>query len=143
MVLKFMKGLTRIFFFILLAICFSCEDRGWITNCSDCTADEPREGYLVIKLNRNESPVMVSVYQGEVEDSVLYAFAEITGIKYSPGVTLNKKYTVTARYNIGNKTYVAVDSAIPKVRYTEDQCEEPCYFVYDRVIDLQLKYTAE
>jgi len=143
MVLKFMNGLIRIFIFILIAVSFSCEDRGWIADCSECTSFEPWEGYLVVKLTGNESPVMVSVYEGEVEDSVLYAFAEIEGEKYTPGINLNKKYTVTATYNIGNKTYIAIDSAIPKVRYTEDQCEDPCYFIYDRVIDLRIKYTAE
>ena len=88
-------------------------------------------------------PVKVRVYQGEIEDSVLYAYTEISGEKYTPGVTLNKKYTVTATYYTGGKTYIAIDSAVPKVKYIEDQCEEPCYFVYDRVIDLRLKYTAD
>ncbi|TFG42673.1 MAG: hypothetical protein E4H43_02795 [Bacteroidia bacterium] len=138
-----MNGLIRISLFILFAVCFSCEDMGWITDCSECTSNEPREGFLIIKLTGNVSPVLVNVYEGEIEDSVLYAFASITGEKYTPGINLNKKYTVTATYNIDNKTYIAVDSAIPKVKYTEDQCENPCYFIYDRVIDLRIKYTAE
>jgi len=143
MVLKFMNGLIRIFIFILFTVSFSCEDMGWIADCSECTSTEPREGSLVVKLTANESPVIVSVYEGEVEDSVLYAFALIAGEEYTPGINLNKKYSITAKYNIGNKTYIAIDSTIPKVRYTEDQCEDPCYFIYDRVIDLRIKYTAE
>lgn len=138
-----MNGLFRKFLFILLVICFSCEERGWIADCSECIANEPREGNLSIMLTGNELPVKVRVYQGEIEDSVLYAFTEISGEKYTPGITLNKKYTVTATYNIGGNKYTAIDSATPKVRYIEDQCDEPCYFVYDRVIDLRLKYTAD
>lgn len=143
MVLKFTKALLRIFLFILLGICFSCEEKGWIADCSECVANEPREGYLSVRLTGNELPVKVRVYQGEIEDSILYAYTEISGEKYTPGVTLNKKYTVTATYYTGGKTYIAIDSAVPKVKYIEDQCEEPCYFVYDRVIDLRLKYTAD
>ncbi len=143
MVLKSMKVSLNICLFILFCIGFSCEERGWLADCSECTANEPREDHLEIRLSGNELPVKVMVYQGEIEDSVLYAFTEISGTKYSPGVTLNKKYTVAATYNTGGRTYIAIDSATPKVKYTEDQCEEPCYFVYDRVIDLRLKYTAD
>ena len=138
-----MKGSLRILLYFLLGICFSCEEKGWIADCSECVANEPREGYLSIMLTGYEMPVKVRVYQGEIEDSVLYAFTEISGKKYTPGITLNKKYTVTATYNIGGSKYIAIDSATPKVRYIEDQCDEPCYFVYDRVIDLRLKYTAD
>jgi hypothetical protein len=138
-----MKGLLKIFLFVLIGICFSCEERGWIADCAECVANEPREGFLSIRLTGNELPVRVRVYQGEIEDSVLYAYTEIYGGKYTPGITLNKKYTVTATYNIGGSIYIAIDSATPKVRYIEDQCEESCYFVYDRVIDLRLKYTAD
>lgn len=138
-----MKESFKICLFILLSVCFSCEERGWIADCTECMANEPREDHLDIWLTGNELPVKVRVYQGEIEDSVLYASAEIAGTRYTPGVTLNKKYTIAATYNTGGKTYIAIDSAIPKVKYTEDQCEEPCYFVYDREIDLRLKYTAD
>jgi len=143
MVLKTIKGSLSIVLFIFLCIFFSCEERGWITDCSDCTASEPRESKLIVRLTGNELPVIVRVYQGEIEDSVLYASAEISGEKYTPGVNLNKKYTVAATYNTNGKTYIAIDAATPKAKYTEDQCKEPCYFVYDRVIDLRLKYTAD
>jgi len=57
-------------------------------------------------------------------------------------VSLNKKYTVTATYQIDGDTYIAVDSAFPRVKYTKEQCEDPCYFVYDRIVDLRIKYLA-
>ncbi len=84
MVLKFTKALLRIFLFILLGICFSCEERGWIADCSECVGNEPREGYPFHQADRNELPVKVRVYQGEIEDSVLYAYSEISGEKYTP-----------------------------------------------------------
>jgi hypothetical protein len=135
--------IKRIFIFTLLVVCFSCEDLGWITDCNDCTQTEPDDVNLIIKLTSKDSPVKISVYEGEIEDSVLYSYAEIWGESYTPGVKLYKKYTVAAIYQINGNTYVAIDSANPKVKYTEDQCEKPCYFIYDRTIDLRLKYRAD
>jgi hypothetical protein len=56
-------------------------------------------------------------------------------------VPINKKYTATATYYKSDIKYVAVDSATPRVKYDKNQCDDPCYFVYDRVVDLRLKYT--
>ncbi len=86
--------------------------------------------------------VKLNIYEGELEDSVLYRSVFPTGSVYNISVVLNKKYTVTATYFIDGNTYTAVDSATPRVRFTETQCEEACYFVYDRELDLRLKYTA-
>jgi hypothetical protein len=138
-----MKTIFRIFFLVVIAVCFSCEDKGWFTDCSDCTQNEPEKAILLIKLKDTESQVIINVYEGELEDSVLYGSVIFWSSEYNFTVGLNKKYTLTATYNIEGKTYTAIDSATPKVRYTETQCEEACYFVYDRVVDLRLKYTAK
>lgn len=36
--------------------------------------------------------------------------------------------------------YITTGAARPKVRYDETSCDEPCYYVYDNVIDLRLRY---
>jgi hypothetical protein len=143
MVLRVMKSFFRMFFLVLIVICFSCEDKGWFTDCSNCTSNEPEKAILSIKLKETESLVVINVYEGELQDSVLYGSAVYGGAEYNYTVGLNKKYTVTAIYNIEGNTYTAIDSATPKVRYTETECEEACYFVYDRVVDLRLKYTVK
>jgi hypothetical protein len=143
MELKLMKSVCKIIFLAAIVICFSCEDKGWFTDCSDCTSNEPEKAILLIKLKETESLVVINVYEGELEDSVLYGSTIFGGSEYNFTVGLNKKYTVTATYNINGNTYTAIDSATPKVRYTETQCEEACYFVYDRVVDLRLKYTVK
>jgi tartrate dehydratase beta subunit/fumarate hydratase class I family protein len=56
-------------------------------------------------------------------------------------VTVNKKYTVSATYYINGNNYTVVDSATPRIKYNKDECDEPCYYVYNKVIDLRLKYT--
>ncbi len=138
-----MKSVFRIIILGILVIFFSCEDQGWYTNCSDCTTTEPEKAILVIKLKETESLVVINVYEGELEDSVLYGSAIYGGSEYNFSVGLNKKYTVKATYSIDGNTYTAVDSATPRVKFTETQCEEACYFVYDKELDLRIKYTAK
>jgi hypothetical protein len=143
MVLKIMKRFFRAIFFTLLVVCFSCEDQGWYTDCSNCTPTEPDNANLAIKIEKIETPAIINIYEGELEDSVLYSSTQQWGSEYTPIVGFNKKYTVTATYIIGNKSYTAVDSAIPRVKYTETQCEEACYYIYDNNLDLRLKYTVK
>lgn len=138
-----MNSVIKILLFVLLVISFSCEDQGLYTDCSDCTTTEPAYADLEIKIKSTVRPVTINIYEGELEDGVLYISTVQQGTVYNPSVGLNKKYTVTATYNIDGNTYTAVDSAIPRVKFTETQCEESCYFVYDKKLDLRIKYTAK
>lgn len=142
MVLKYLKRLIWIFLFLIIAICFSCEEQGWFVKCSDCESTEPESTYIELKLKETDSPVLINIYEGELEDSVLFFTASTLTTDYSVPVGINREYTVTATYQINGNIYIAVDSATPRVKYTKDQCEEPCYFVYDRILDLRLKYLA-
>ncbi|HBZ22657.1 MAG TPA: hypothetical protein DEO60_16100 [Bacteroidales bacterium] len=145
-----MNAILKFLIFTFLIFCFSCEDttcytceeNGWLINCQECISELPMEATLKISLSGIEAPVLITVYEGELEDSVEYKSALSGGTVYNFQVKMNKKYTVTAEYQIDGKIYIAVDTATPRVKYTKDQCEEPCYFVYDRKIDLRLKYTA-
>jgi len=85
--------------------------------------------------------VQINVYEGNIDDSVLYSSFKTSGTQTTIPVTLNKKYTVTATYYISDNYYIAVDSATPRVRFEKTQCDDPCYYVYDKKIDLRLKYT--
>jgi hypothetical protein len=146
-----MKIFLKLLFFTLLIIFFSCEDptcytcdeNGWFLQCKECTQEEPLKATINIKLTRTEGTVLIIVYEGELEDGVVYRSFEIGSSEYSFTVPLNKKFTITAEYQINGNTYISVDTATPRVKYVEDQCNDPCYFVYDRKIDLRLKYTAD
>lgn len=142
--------LKIIIFFIMIfgfscedTTCYTCEENGWLINCSECITEEPMEATLKVSLSNTESSVLLTVYEGELEDSVIYKSSSTVGSVYNFIVILNKKYTVTAKYLIDGNTYIAVDTATPRVKYSKDQCEEPCYFIYDRKINLRLKYTAD
>jgi hypothetical protein len=138
-----MRITIKIFLAFAFMFCFSCEDQGLIVKCPDCTADEPVKSNLEIRLDVNPSggATLINVYEGNLEDSILYSSSQAYSSSISVSVSLNKKYTVTAAYYVSDNYYVAVDSATPRVRYDKTQCDDPCYFVYDKNIDLRLKYT--
>jgi hypothetical protein len=141
--INIMRIFSKIFLAIAFLFSFSCEDQGLFIKCPDCLADEPSTTNLEVKLGSGSSAkeAIINVYEGNLEDSVLHdSFKTIASSQIIP-VTLNKKYTVTATYYISDNYYIAVDSATPRVRKDNSQCENPCYYVYDKDIDLRLKYT--
>lgn len=138
-----MKIITKILLTAIFIIFFSCEDQGLIVNCPDCTSDEPTKTDLELKLDKGSTgnATIINVYEGNVEDSVIYTSFTATVSHTTVSVTLNKKYTVTATYHISDNYYIAIDAATPRVRYDKTQCDNPCYFIYDKKVDLRLKYT--
>jgi hypothetical protein len=130
--------------FILLAISFSCEELPYyFVNCEDntCTINKPVNTELRIELDKTGTIVLVDIYEGVVEDSILYdSFYTRSSFIYRT-VALNKTYTVTATYIYDDISYVSINSIRPSVRFVRDMCEEPCYHVYNKVVNLRLKYT--
>ena len=137
-----MRITKKLFLFLFLVLCFSCEEQGLFVNCDDCLVKEPLKTNLEIKIDINYTfaTTLITVYEGNLEDSVLYISYNPSSLTNTIPVSINKKYTVTASYYIPPNHYIAVDSATPKVRYLKEKCHDPCYIVYDRVIDLRIKY---
>ena len=143
MVLRIINIIGRIFLFIAMVLFFSCEDPGTVViNCGDCLSKEPTEANLRIKLDYINTRLTVNIYEGNLEDNILYdTFKTSSAVAYY-NVLLNKKYTLTVSYLLsGGINYIAVNTVYPHVVYDEDVCEEPCYYVYDRDVNLKLKYT--
>jgi len=136
-----MANIIKILLLLFLVILFSCEEQGLFVKCSECTTEEPLNILLDVKIDINHfgAGTLINVYEGNLEDNVLYGSYTASGSNTTIGVKINKKYTLTATYYVPDDNYVVVDSATPKVRYNKDQCDDPCYFVYDKVIDLRLK----
>ena len=126
---------------LIIAYVMSCEGSESSINCSDCTAAEPYEATLKCEIDMGVQ-TLLQIWEGKLEDSLLVysksgSFATNV-IKET--VSINRDYAVTATYIIDNKTYVAVGSASPRVIYSEDKCDDPCYFVYGNKVNLRLKY---
>jgi hypothetical protein len=131
---------TKILLLLLIVILFSCEEQGIFVKCPDCTKEEPVNVSLDVKLDINYyGTTKIKVYEGNLEDSILYETYFTSHSTFSVPVTINKKYTLTATYYIPDNYYIVVDSATPRDRYEKDQCDNPCYFVYDKIVDLRLK----
>lgn len=137
-----MKRTLQILLLAGIALLFSCEDQGLFVICEDCVSNEPVKTEMTAKVDPSLSQnTVIRLYEGTLEDSILIGTYNIYSETFTQEVSINKLYTLTATYNISGKKYIAVDSALPRVRYDTKQCEEPCYFVYDRVCDLRLKFT--
>jgi hypothetical protein len=138
-----MKITIRIFLLLLSVLLFSCEEKPFFVQCDECVADEPLDADIKIKLDRADYGIatVINVYNGNLEDNLLYRTIQSSSDETSIKVSLNQKYTVTASYSIDGVIYIAVDSATPRVTYNKDQCNDPCYYVYDKSVDLRLKYT--
>jgi hypothetical protein len=138
-----MRNIFHLLFLIILITVFSCEDSEYATNCDECRGDEPVEAVLSAKLDENyySGGIIIKIYEGKISDNVLYDSVRVfSSKKYEKRVPLNKQYTVTATYMVDGKSYTATDSTTPKVKYTETLCTEPCYFVYNRKLNLTRKY---
>lgn len=140
--IKRMTKTVKLIFLTALTIIFSCEDSNLITNCNDCSPNEPEIARLEVKtsVHVSRTSVVLRIFEGNLEDSILYRTFYPTGTITETSVNINKLYTVTATYNTLKGTYVVVDAAKPGVKFEEDLCDEPCYLVYNRKIDLRLKY---
>jgi hypothetical protein len=137
-----MRLFVRLVSVFIIAFLFSCEEQGFLVNCQECVLDEPENTSIDVKLEwSNISFSVVKLYEGNLEDNVLVGTFDVVSGTLSHSVSLNKKYTLTATYLINGSTYTAVDAVTPRVRYNKDQCDDPCYFVYNKSADLRLKYT--
>lgn len=114
-----------------------------IVNCQECVQDEPTHAEIEIKLDVQDYgiPVTIDIYEGNIEDGVFLTSIDFWGPRTSIELRINKQYTFAALYSTPEGSYTAIDSALPRVTYNKDQCDDPCFYVYDRVVNLRLKYT--
>jgi hypothetical protein len=148
-----MKPFKIFVIFFAFTLLFSCESDEAVlkdisfVNCNECTADEPSRAEIRIKLadpykfGSANGVVFIDVYEGNLEDEVLFRSIQTSSGETTTNLTINKKYTVTATYYINDKTYIAVNSITPRVKYTESSCQEPCYYTVPKSVNLKLKYT--
>ena len=139
MVLRdYIKMIISAITFSVMVLLFSCEKHP-IVNCSECEQEEPLKAKLELRLESAYNST-IRIYEGNLEDSIIYVsmFSESSQIyQYVP---LNRKYTVTATYYDRGNCYIVVNSVIPRVVFDEYSCEVPCYYIYDRKVNLRLKY---
>jgi hypothetical protein len=136
------KAISGILLFLVIAISFSCEKRGYlILDCTECYTEEPKDATLEIKLEAVlYYQTVLRIYEGNLEDSIIYKDLKTSLTKITVTVPVNNKYTVTAKYYIDGRYYIAVNSITPRVKYDKETCNDPCYYVYNQKADLRLKH---
>lgn len=129
---------------LALLLLFSCEE-GTVTDCNECHPEGIYQPQLTIYIrNPDYEPVnpLVTIYEGSIEDSIVLNRINVNEsysyITYD--AVLYKDYTVTVEFFLNSVKYVAIGAACPKVHYDESTCEQPCYYLYDNIIDLRLRY---
>lgn len=134
-----MKPAFILYIFLLFTLCFSCEEP-YMVQCDDCTDKDPTEAIVTIKLSELDLVrIEVKVYEGDLEDDLLF----YTGNGYNNlklSLPINKKFTFVAIYSMQKGIYNVVDSTTPKVRFEKEQCEDPCYYIYDNIVNLELRF---
>jgi hypothetical protein len=129
---------------LALLVLFSCEEGG-ITDCDNCEPGGINQPQLTIYIRNSEyvpANPLVTIYEGAIEDSIVLRRMSVNEsysyITYD--AVLYKDYTATLEFFLNSVRYMAIGAACPKVRYDESSCDEPCYYLYDNIIDLRLRY---
>jgi hypothetical protein len=141
--------MKKYFIFSLLLniqLLLSCDKKLFNVNCDDCLSKEPAEVKLIITSDSYKDGMYrepeIRVYEGNIEDSILVNSKIAPDNPTYISVYINKKYTVTATYYyFHSKSYIVVDTVIPRVDYESDKCDNPCYFVKNNKVNLTLKYS--
>jgi hypothetical protein len=137
-----MRTVCKIILLFVLTTGLSCEKIDLLIDCADCVQEEPSDTDLIVKLDAAYygTFVKIDVYEGNLEDNVLYKTVDGSGSEFKIPVALNKKYTLTATYYRDGNYYKVMDSTTPMVRSTSSRCSEQCYIVYNKKVDLRMKY---
>lgn len=128
----------------LLALLLSCED-DIVKDCGECYPDGIETATLIISYRSPDYfPVnpIVKLYEGAVVDGIILAEFSIENpnsyITYS--AVLYKDYTATLEFTLDGRRYITTAGACPQVGYDDTSCDEPCWFVYNNILDLRLRY---
>jgi len=129
---------------LMMILLFSC-DEGYFTDCSECQTDLPVNVTLKIYTMGSDyapSNTLITLYEGAVEDSVILMRYYLDGVPsyISYDALLYKDYTATMEFTVDGQKYLTTDATCPQVRYEETECAEACYYVFDNIIDLRLRY---
>ncbi|MEZ5197398.1 MAG: hypothetical protein R2764_13695 [Bacteroidales bacterium] len=130
--LNIKKSLT--YYFILLLLSLACEREGApgfsTVDCSECYQDKPDWGPLnaTITINDQNPFVPLVIYRGNIEDNDIEYIDTATSKSYWVDVPVDRYYSISAKYLRGEETIFVIDGDELKTKYTETDCDQPCYY---------------
>lgn len=140
--IRFYKILT---IFALMAAFLACErdiPNEWTGfDCEKCYRQKPDSGALnaVLTINGENPFVPLVIYRGNIEDNDIEYIDTSWSDDYWLIVPVDRYYTITAEYKQNGKTVITLDGDKFKLKYSENDCDEPCYYFKGGYYDLRLK----
>ena len=131
----------------LLVLIFACDDDvvpyvdSESVDCEWCFEEVPEyvDVELLFNLDKSDSIVIYTVFSGLAFSSEVYFVDTAFEDSFWVAVLLDQKYTVVAKYTVGEQVIHVVNDCFVKTEYFKYACEEPCYYVHEASCDLKLK----
>lgn len=129
---------------LLLSFSFGCERQEPLNfstiDCSECYQDKPEWGPInvVVTINEQNPFVPLIIYRGDIEESNIEYIDTTRSMNYWVDVPVNKYYSIAAKYIRDGDTIFAIDGDEIKVQYTENNCDQPCYYFKGGNMDIRL-----
>ena len=111
-------------------------------NCSQCYTNSPEWYTFKVQVTFNEENqfVPITTYRGPFEDNNVAFYDTLYRINQNREILVEtgKYYTLVAEYRKDGRNYLVVNGGRLKVRKDYESCDQPCYHVIRRDIDLQI-----
>lgn len=121
---------------------YSCSTEDFqVVDCSECYTDKPEfsEAKISVTIDDENLQVPITVYLGSYDDGLI-VYEDITTIRLNYVWLKNEvDYTLVAEYTRNGRTVNVVNGLTMKIRKDYENCNEPCYYVRNRSVNLKLK----
>lgn len=131
--------------FLAIFIVVSCERNEGVNldgfDCLECYQQKPEWVKLeaTVTINDENPFVALVIYKGNFEDNVIDFIDTTLTSDYWVDVHPDQYYSVKAKYIRGTDTIYAVDGDKVKLKHTDTNCDQPCYYKSGGVIDVRLR----
>lgn len=134
--------IVGILFFV--AVLFStCEEDLLLLNvdCEECFYPKPDSADLIVHLSFDAgvSEIPLVFYKGKADKKNVEYVDTAYSSPYYLYVETDKLYSVEAKYELGDRTVIAIDGTEIKNRKVSDVCSETCFVIRNRDLYVELK----
>ena len=138
-----MKKYISVIIIIVLVLFSTCEEDLLLLNvdCEECYSPEPDSADLVVHLSFDAgvSEIPLVFYVGKADKKNVEYIDTAYSTPYYLYVETEKPYSVEAKYELSDKTIIAVDGTEIKNRKVTDVCSETCYVLKNQDLYVELK----
>lgn len=127
--------------FVLLSTCETDDFDMEEIDCADCFEEKPETSYLLIRYSQEvNDTVRVEIFRGYVDQSMMewsgYAFESPLFLYSTP---VDNYYSVKLTYTVDSSKISVIDAGVLETEYIRNYCENNCYIIKGREMDLRLK----